>query len=212
LLNLYESNEIDIDGIREEVDTFMFEGHDTTASAISFCLYTLARHPTYQKRLQDEIDSSKEENLSDRVQNIKFLDNVIKETARLFPPVPIIGRHFEEDAIINGRKIHKGTEVTLLVAALHRNENYWEDPDVFKPDRFNDDSCKSRNPFCYVPFSAGARNCIGQKYAMLEVKIFIYKILKNFDLKSSQSEDMLDLTAEIILKAKNGLMIEFIRR
>lgn len=209
LLSSYQTGEIDIDGIREEVDTFIFEGHDTTASAISFCLYLLGRHPEHQKSLQDEIQNVEGKDVFEKVKNMKFLDLCLKEALRLYPPVPLIARELEEDTVIDGHKIYKNTDVVVAILWLHRNEKYWEEPTKFDPYRFTQKNLEERDPFSYVPFSAGPRNCIGQRFALLEAKIYIFYVLKNFNLRSSQKEDDIELCMEIIMKSKNGLMIDF---
>ena len=209
LLSSYQTGEIDIDGIREEVDTFIFEGHDTTASAISFCLYLLGRHPEHQKSLQDEIQNVEGKDVFEKVKNMKFLDLCLKEALRLYPPVPLIARELEEDTVIDGHKISKNTDVVVAILWLHRNEKYWEEPTKFDPYRFTQKNLEERDPFSYVPFSAGPRNCIGQRFALLEAKIYIFYVLKNFNLRSSQKEDDIELCMEIIMKSKNGLMIDF---
>lgn len=209
LLSSYQAGKIDIDGIREEVDTFIFEGHDTTSAAISFCLHLLGRHPEHQKTLQDEIENVEGKDVFEKVKNMKFSDLCLKEVLRLYPPVPLIARELEEDTVIDGRKIYKNTDVAVAILWLHRNDKYWEEPKKFDPYRFTQKNLEERDPFSYVPFSAGLRNCIGQRFALLEAKIYIFYILKNFNLRSSQKEDDIELCMEIIMKSKNGLMIDF---
>ena len=209
LLSSYQAGEIDIDGIREEVDTFIFEGHDTTSAAISFCLHLLGRHPEHQKTLQDEIENVEGKDVFEKVKNMKFLDLCLKEVLRLYPPVPLIARELEEDTVIDGHKIYKNTDVAVAILWLHRNDKYWEEPTKFDPYRFTQKNLEERDPFSYVPFSAGPRNCIGQRFALLEAKIYIFYILKNFNLRSNQKEDDIELCMEIIMKSKNGLMIDF---
>ena len=212
LLDSYKTGDIDIDGIREEVDTIIFEGHDTTSTAISFCLYLLGRHPEHLKTLQDEIYNAKGGNILEKIKNMQFLDLCLKEALRLYPPVPIIGRELEEDTVIDGHTIYKNTDVAISIVTLHRNEKYWEDPLKFNPYRFTEENIKKRDPFCYVPFSAGPRNCVGQRFALFEAKITIFYILKEFSLKSVQKEEDLEICVEIIMKSQNGLLIEFTKR
>lgn len=212
LLDSYQAGEIDIDGIREEVDTFIFEGHDTTATAISFCLYLLGRHPEYLKTLQYEIDKTEGKDVLEKVRDMQFLDFCLKETLRLYPSVPFIGRQLEENVVIEGQTFYKNTDITVNIIGLHRNETYWEDPMKFNPYRFDEKFSEKRNPFSNVPFSAGPRNCIGQRFAVLEAKTYLYHVLKNFNVKSLQEIDDIELCAEIILKSNNGVLINFERR
>jgi len=212
LLELHFKDEIDINGIREEVDTFMFEGHDTTSSGIAWCLYLLGKYPQHQKQLQDEIDNAAGSDMAEKIRNMTFLDQVVKETLRLYPPVPMIARAIEKDIVVKGKNIYKGTDIFINITNLHRNPSYWENPDMFNPGRFGEDSFYKRNPYCYVPFSAGPRNCVGQKYALLELKMFVFNTLKHFNLKSIQRERDLETAIEVITKSKNGLLVEFTKR
>ena len=210
LLESYKKGEIDVDGIREEVDTFVFEGHDTTASAISFCLYLLGRNQNHQTTLQSEIDSAEGDNVYEKICNMRFLDYVFKEALRLYPPVPLVARCLSEDTIIDGHTIYKGTDIGLGIGAIHKHEKFWKDPEDFNPYRFTE--ALNRNPYSYVPFSAGPRNCIGQRFATLESKICIFYVLKNYNLIAIQERKDIEFTAETVAKSKNGLLIKFVKR
>ncbi|XP_075157457.1 putative cytochrome P450 4d14 [Haematobia irritans] len=173
--------------IREEVDTFMFEGHDTTTSAISHTLYLLSRHPEAQQKVFAEIlqvigeDKNKPVTMRE-LQDLKYLDAVIKEGLRLYPSVPVIGRVTEEDVEIDKKIIPANVHINLLIFAACRNPEYFPNPDAFEPERFLTETSDKINPFAYVPFSAGPRNCIGQKFAILEMKSTISKMIRHYEL------------------------------
>ena len=214
LLDVFDKGEIDIDGIKEEVDTFMFEGHDTTAAGLSWTLYLLGKHPEVQEKLHAEIDHISHKNVSilGKIRDLKYLEFVIKESLRLHPPVPLYGRVLEEDTVIDGNVVPKGTQIAVDAMALHTNPKYWENPFMFYPERFGEEKFAKRDPYVYVPFSAGPRNCIGQKFAMLEEKVLLYFIMSKFRLKSVQEYDEIQTCVEIIQKSNNGLWIEFYSR
>ena len=209
LLDLYDKGEIDAEGIREEVDTFMFEGHDTTSSGLSWTLYEIGRHPEIQEKLHEEIDSvsSNESSLMDKVRMLKYMECVIKESLRMHPPVPSYSRTLEKDMVINNNIIPTGTIMAIDALSVHMNPANWDQPTVFNPARFESD--EKRNPYSYLPFSAGSRNCIGQKFAMLEEKVFIYLILLNFTVKSTQTPDEIKTGVDLITHSVNGIHIEF---
>ncbi|KAJ3655751.1 hypothetical protein Zmor_014866 [Zophobas morio] len=196
--------------IREEVDTFMFEGHDTTASAISFTLFCLANHEHVQEKVfieQQEIFNSKQQSATTYadLQNMKYLEQVIKESLRLYPSVPLYGRETSDEVDYDGIKVPQGDTFMIFAYGIHRNPKYFKNPEMFDPDRFAD--IDGKLPYAYIPFSAGPRNCIGQKFAMLEMKCTISKILRKFKLKPSTPEHTLILAAESVLKSANGVKI-----
>ena len=211
LLDLYEQGEIDISGIREEVDTFVFEGHDTTAASLSWALYEISKHPEIQEKMYAEIQEVSSKNLSmvDAIRSLKYMEMVIKETLRLHPPVASFGRVIECDTEMNGFLFPSGTIVQVDVLNLHRNPVYWTNPDQFNPERFTSEECAKRSGFCFVPFSAGSRNCIGQKFALQEEKVFLYKIVKEFRVVSIHTPNP---AVALITTSLNGIRLGFHER
>ncbi|XP_044266775.1 probable cytochrome P450 4d14 [Tribolium madens] len=200
--------------LQEEVDTFMFEGHDTTASSICFVLYCLANHPQVQgKVLREQIelfgDAKAPIVTYQELQKMKYLEQVIKETLRLYPAVPIIGRCVTEDIIFGEHLIPKDTNIAIFIYGIHRNPKFFPDPETFNPDRFEN---LNLPPFAYIPFSAGPRNCIGQKFAMLEIKSIVSKVVRCFELRSAEPYHNLLLSAETVLKSANGIKIGIKKR
>ncbi|XP_034483225.1 probable cytochrome P450 4d20 [Drosophila innubila] len=196
--------------IREEVDTFMFEGDDTTSSGVSHALYCIARHPAVQAKLYEELqqvlgkDRTAPVNQA-QLQQLKYLECVIKETMRLYPPVPVIGRYTKEDLQIGDQIIPANTSIYLVIYFAQRDPKYFPDPLSFKPERFLDDNDTERQTFTYVPFSAGPKNCIGQKFAMLEMKTLISKVLRYYELlpKGPETKAMFNF----ILRSTTGMCV-----
>jgi cytochrome P450 family 4 len=210
-----DQNLLSDEEIREEVDTFMFEGHDTTASAICFALYALANHPKIQKTVLEEqrelFGDEKDPTIAyQELQDMKYLELVIKETLRLYPSVPVIGRYTQEDFLFEGQVIPKRTNVALYIYGLHRNPEYFPEPEKFDPDRF--DNLNGSLPFAYIPFSAGPRNCIGQKFAMLEMKSVISKVIRHFELTPAVPRHELILSVETVLRSANGIKVGLKKR
>ncbi|XP_055857588.1 cytochrome P450 4d2-like [Episyrphus balteatus] len=195
------------DDIREEVDTFMFEGHDTTTSAISFTLRAIACHPEVQEKLFKEIRELFGDDLDEpiryrNIHELKYMSCVIKESLRLFPPIPAIGRFIREDFELYNCTIPAGTNVILILWEILRDPDIYEDPMAFRPERHLEVNPKS-NSFSYIPFSAGPRNCIGQKFALLEMKCVLTKILRHFELLPL-GEDV-HPSIKIVLRSKTGV-------
>eukprot|EP00092_Neocalanus_flemingeri_P012801 GFUD01013793.1.p1 GENE.GFUD01013793.1~~GFUD01013793.1.p1 ORF type:complete len:512 (+),score=129.68 GFUD01013793.1:190-1725(+) len=193
--------------IREEVDTFMFEGHDTTATNMSFVIYLLATQQEVQRKCQEELDTifdgdSTRPATSQDLSKMKYIECCIKEALRLYQSVPIMSRVLGEDVEIEGHLIPANTNVILLNFLLHRDPIAFPNPDSFDPERFSMDNPQKRHPYSYVPFSAGPRNCIGQKFAMMEEKVLVSSILRRFNMKSTVSPSEIPLLMEVILRPK----------
>ncbi|XP_075215298.1 cytochrome P450 4c21-like isoform X2 [Lycorma delicatula] len=168
LLELNENDPglLSIDDIREEVDTFMFEGHDTTSAAITAAIFMLGHNPEVQENIFKELDEvfgdSERESTIEDLNRLDYLDRVIKETLRLYPSVPALARETDSDIELRHRGyiIPSTTNVFVVPYILHRNSKYYSNPEKFDPDRFLPDQNQQRHPFSYIPFSGGPRNCI----------------------------------------------------
>lgn len=202
--------------IQEEVDTFMFEGHDTTAAALTWMFYQLGLHQNVQKQLQQEIDSVIDEDTKhltvDDFKQMPYLEQVIKESLRHYPSVPYIARRITEECKFDGYTIPVDVEASIMCYSIHHHPDYWKDPYKFDPSRFTKENQVGRHAFSYIPFSAGFRNCIGQKFAMQEMKTLVCKVMKNFDLVSHDDESTVEKSGELILRPGRTLNIELTRR
>ncbi|XP_040594558.1 cytochrome P450 4F4 isoform X1 [Mesocricetus auratus] len=206
-----DGKELSDEDIRAEADTFMFEGHDTTASGLSWILYNLARHPEYQERCRQEVwellrDREPQEIEWDDLAQLPFLTMCIKESLRLHPPVTVISRCCTQDiGLPDGRVIPKGVVCIINIFATHHNPTVWPDPEVYDPFRFDPENVKDRSPLAFIPFSAGPRNCIGQTFAMNEMKVALALTLLRFRVLPDDKEP--HRKPELILRAEGGLWL-----
>ncbi|CAO1428771.1 unnamed protein product [Diamesa tonsa] len=204
--------------IQEEVDTFMFEGHDTTTSAISFAFYNIAKYPEIQQKIYEESRSVLGDDLMESVtlsqlNELHYLGLCIKETLRLYPSVPFYGRKLSNDVTVDDITMPKDSNVIIGVYFMGRDPKIFPDPLIFNPDRFNvETSYETNNSFSFVPFSAGPRNCIGQKFAMLEMKSIISKVVQNFQLSITKENEEPILMSEMVLRSENGVNINIKKR
>ncbi|XP_034479241.1 cytochrome P450 4p1-like [Drosophila innubila] len=210
---------IDHAGICEEVDTFMFEGFDTTSMNIILTLAYLANHPQKQQRCVEEITEliPNTDNLKEldnrRLAQLKYLECVIKETQRLCPSVPGIMRECHEDTkLANNLLLPNGTQIIVHIFDIHRNPRYFDQPNEFIPERFLPENSDHRHPFAFIPFSAGRRNCIGQKFAMMEVKTLLVYILRNFEILPVSNPKEYRFLAGILIRTKSEVFIKFVKR
>ncbi|XP_043507993.1 cytochrome P450 4g15-like [Frieseomelitta varia] len=200
--------------IQEEVDTIMFEGHDTTAAGSSFTLCLLGIHQDVQERVYEELkeifgESNRPCTFQDTLE-MKYLERVIFESLRLYSPVPAIARKIKEDIrIVTGNYlIPKGTTILIPQFRVHRLEEFYPNPNVFNPDNFLPEKMQSRHYYSFIPFSAGPRSCVGRKYAMLKLKVLLSTILRNYKILSDLTEKDFRLRVDIILKREDGFRIK----
>ncbi|XP_051155980.1 cytochrome P450 4C1-like [Leptopilina boulardi] len=218
ILDLDENEKVHMtdEEIREQVETFMFAGHDTVASAINWAIFNIGNNPDVQLKIHEELDAvfgvSKVQATMQQIAELTYLDRVIKENLRMCPSVPMIGRLLTKDIELDGFTVPKGTNLGLHIFCLHRDPEIWPDPLKFDPDRFLPENCRNRNPYAYIPFSAGPRNCIGMKFALTEQKIVLTSILRKFSVKSVRKFEEMKYQANFVLHPHNGNPIYFFPR
>lgn len=205
--------------------------------ALFYTLLLIGLHPQVQERLHREVDDLYRKRNGTRTESdmdfskdeeemilkpTSFLEAVIKESLRLYPPVPRIGRKLKREVHIRGSEsgvqyvIPEGTTVTIDIFQIHRQSSLFPCPDTFDPNRFMHQTTGSGGSSArsaFMPFSLGARSCIGSKYAMLEMKIFLTRVLKQFTIVSQTTVDQLNLAVEIVLKpCGSDVEILFLKR
>ena len=171
--------------VRNEADTFLVAGHDSTANALTWALYSLAKYPEHQEKCREEINQvleGRKELEYEDLSKLTYTTWCIKETLRLYPPGMVVFREIQEDTDIGNYLVPKEAIIVCHILSIHRNPKYWEDPDTFNPLRFHPNNAKHRHPYAYIPFSAGHRNCIGQSFALNEAKVIVASILHKFRL------------------------------
>uniref|UniRef100_A0A1B6L328 Cytochrome P450 n=1 Tax=Graphocephala atropunctata TaxID=36148 RepID=A0A1B6L328_9HEMI len=203
--------------ITDQVHTFMFAGHDTISCAVSFVLFALGHQPEWQDAIVEELDEFCPDLLDSEPESRLFLkglpvlDRCMKEAMRLYPPSPMVGRTINTPLETPGGTLPAGTTAILYTFLLHRDHNVFTDPSRFNPDRFLPEYAPL-DPFAFMPFSAGPRNCIGKSLAILELKLVLAMILRTFKVKSLQTPEELDLSFEIVLTNKKGVLLQFTPR
>ncbi|XP_051155958.1 cytochrome P450 4C1-like [Leptopilina boulardi] len=211
-----EKNHMTDEEIRQQVETFMFAGHDTTGAAINWAIFNIGNNLEVQKKIHEELDAvfgdSKEPATMQQIAELTYLERVIKENLRLYPSVPVIGRLLTEDTELDGYTIPKGANIGISIFSVHRDPETWPNPMKFDPDRFLPENCRNRNPYAYIPFSAGPRNCIGLRFAMAEQKIVLTSILRKWRIKSGRSPEEMKFQFNMVLSPFKGNPIYFYSR
>lgn len=216
LLYMQHENHLTQEDIREEVDTFMFEGHDTTSAGIGWTLWCFATHPNIQQAAADEVHAVFGDGnvipTVHKLNELKYLERCIKESLRLFPPVPIFERLLSEDIQMGDKIVPRGSNCMLSPMLIHRNPKVFKKAKVFDPDNFLPERIAERHPYSYLPFSAGPRNCIGQKFALLEEKTVLASVLYNFKLSTKWKFSDNRFSHEVILRPEKGFPVLIQRR
>ncbi|CAK1596655.1 unnamed protein product [Parnassius mnemosyne] len=183
----------DIDLVAQAV-LFFIAGFDTVSSAMSFALHEIAVHPEVQQRLYEEIKEHDEKNRGtlnyNSIQSLKYLDMVVSEVLRLWPPAIALDRLCIKDYNLEKPNIQatqdyivrKGESIMIPVWAIHHDPKYYPDPEKFDPERFSEENKHLIKPFTYIPFGLGPRNCIGSRFALCEVKVMLYQLLLHMEL------------------------------
>ncbi len=188
-----------INEVRDNLVTFIIAGHETTAMTLSWALYSLQAFPKYQSKMGAEANAPLKE--------MTIAENYIKETMRLYPPVPLIARRTAKNENINGVKMRRNEGIVVPIIAIHRHHDHWPEPDRFIPDRFANFEPKAMT---YMPFGAGARICIGSSFAMMEAKIVLAKIMEKYAILPNEHQPQPH--SSLTMRSENGIEVNFERR
>ncbi|XP_075827142.1 cytochrome P450 3A11-like [Microtus pennsylvanicus] len=195
---------------------FIFAGYETTSSTLAFALHSLATHPDIQKKLQDEIDvalPNKAPPNYDKLMEMEYLDMVLNETLRLYPFGLRLDRFCKQDVEIDGVHVPKGSVVIIPVYALHHDPQYWPEPAEFRPERFSKENKGSINPYVYMPFGNGPRNCIGMRFALMNMKLALTKLLQNFSFQPCKETQIpLELSRTPLLQPEKPIVLKVVPR
>ncbi|KAI5694159.1 hypothetical protein M8J75_011724 [Diaphorina citri] len=200
--------ESDDEELISQIITIIGAGQDTTKTENMVVLIMLAIHADVQDKVLEEIDRVLGRNTThcpsyEDLCQLEYLECVIKETLRLFPAAPLIGRHIDEDFILDGLTIPAGVTVLISIFALHRDPKYYSSPARFDPSRWQALQAAQRPPNAFMPFSCGPRNCVGGKYAMLQMKTVLSTLLRHYRvLPGAECRSMQDVKFEIRITLK----------
>jgi cytochrome P450 len=175
--------------LRDNLLTFIVAGHETTALTLSWSLYLMGFDQDAQDKARAEAQSVLKGRAAtgDDVENLPFVRQIIDEALRLYPPAGIISRTAQKADTLGGREIRPGDTVMIPIYALGRHEQLWDDPNAFKPERFEDR--KSIDRYAYLPFGDGPRICIGASFALQEAVIVLATLLSRYKFTAVKGKD-----------------------
>jgi cytochrome P450 len=199
--------------IRDEAVTMLLAGHETTALTLSYAAYSLAAHPQVSARLRDEVDrvlGTRPPAIGDLAE-LPYLDAVLRESLRLYPPAFVVGRETTRAIEVAGYVIPRGSEVLTIPWSVHRNPRLYPDPERFDPERWlAPDPARAR--FAYFPFGGGPRVCIGNHFAMMEAALALAILVQRWELHAVPDFQLRFAPAVTLRPAEGGIPIRLRRR
>jgi cytochrome P450 len=197
---------LSIEELRDEMITLILAGYGTTANALAWTWYLLARNPESARRHRTELA----EVLGDRTAEVKDLARlpynrmVFEESLRLYPPAWILGRRALHDDNLAGHHIPAGSVVAISPYTMHRHPSFWDEPERFEPERFTLERSANRKPFAWLPFGGGPRLCIGHNFAMMEAQLIMATVAQRYRLQLTPGQDVVPERL-FVLRPRGGL-------
>lgn len=203
--------------IHDHLYTLVAAGYETTSLQVTYTLLLLAMHQDEQDKVYREILETFSLALTtvdtEKLEKMKYLDLVIKESMRLLPPVPLVGRETLEDFELNELVVPQGVTLVINFFNLHRRKDIWgEDAAAFKPERFLPENESQRHPHSFLPFSEGPRNCIGKNYATLAIRTILVKFLHKYKVSTDLKFDEISFKADLTLKICEQISVKIEER
>ncbi|XP_023951594.1 cytochrome P450 4C1-like [Bicyclus anynana] len=207
--------------LREEILTIIIAGTDTSAVGMAFTLILLGKYPDIQQKVYEELKEvfgdSNRPLVKEDLPKLKYLERVVKESLRLFPPAPFIIRKVEKELTLpSGVTIPSGSGIFVSIFGAHRDPKYWgPDAEHFDPDRFLPERFNLQHACSYMPFSYGPRNCVGYQYALKSIQTALTSILRNYKVIGEPEKGPIPnirIKVDIMLKAAEGFYVKFEKR
>lgn len=215
LLKLHSKGLVTKKEMQEHAHLLIFAGHDTSTFTISTAILLLAMHSKIEQRVMDELnevlgDQPLDVDLTmDQLNRLIYLEQVIKETLRLYPVAPVLLRYCNEDTKLPNFTIPKGTDIVISALSAHRRKDIWsENADEFNPNHFSKENCAKRNPHAFMAFSGGARNCMGIRFAIISIKIVLAKVFRKYRFSTPFGMEDVKFRLEVTCKPTNGIILE----
>ncbi len=193
--------------LKDEVMTIFLAGHETTVNALSWTWYLLGQHPAELEKLKSEsVRFADKPPVFEDLPFMNYGKHIMNESMRLYPPVYAIGRQLIKPDTIGGYHTPQETRILINISGLHHHPDYWENPWLFNPSRFENFEMKGENRFLFMPFGGGPRICIGNNFAMMEMQMINAMLSQHVELELL-SKDIKPLP-QITLKPGDGVMMK----
>jgi cytochrome P450 len=203
----------------DEVNTLIIAGHETSAGTLNWIWYLLSQHPDVEARVLAEITATiRDDDFSfDELMGLSYTACVLKETLRLYPPVWLFSRRARKDDQLGEFRVPAGAHLFITPYFLHRRPELWPEPERFDPDRFDEARSPPVDRYAYVPFSAGARRCIGEYFSFVEMQMHLALLAPCFALrfdpgKSAATENGIELDPAVNLRSRHSIHLKLQHR
>ncbi|CAL8085021.1 unnamed protein product [Orchesella dallaii] len=206
--------------IFDEVTTMLGVANDTTPLSTEFTIFMLALHQEHQELCRQEIDRAYEDPTKfkngilefEALKELKYLERCILESLRIHPITIILKRLEAPLKVDEDLTIPKDVSVIVAPYVLHHLPQYYHNPEKFDPDRFLLENIRERHPYAYIPLSGGPRNCIGMKFALIEMKVMVATILRNFEVSTADRKEDIKLVVEGVIKPASSIKFNLVKR
>lgn len=200
--------------LRDEVVTLVLAGHETTANALTWTLYLLSQHPDVEAKLHAEIDTvlgGRRATMAD-MRQLRYTHMVIKESMRLYPPIPSIGRQATEPVTLGGYELPAGAIILISPYILHHDPRWWSEPEAFQPERFAKENEDALHKYAYLPFGGGPRVCIGNSFAEMEAVLALATMVQHYRLRLDPADQPVIPEPTLTLRPRHRLTMRLERR
>ncbi|XP_045460600.1 probable cytochrome P450 6a14 [Harmonia axyridis] len=212
-----DENRITMDEIAAQAFVFFQAGFETSSTTMTFCLYELARNKDIQEKLRKEIIQTLDRHggkiTYENVHEMVYLDQVINETLRKYPPLPNLNRVCTKEYKVPGTDLvlEKGMQVIIPVFGIHRDPEYYPDPDKFDPERFTEENKRNRHQFSFLPFGEGPRICIGLRFGLMQTKVGLIALLSKYEFSVNKKtiEPLQFKGTSFIMTTKGDIWLDF---
>lgn len=195
----------------DEVMTLIVAGHETTASALAWIWYLVSTHPEVAAGLRAEVDGLSDAAIdSDSALELGYATQIVREALRLYPPGWLLSRRAVGDDLVGGYPVAAGSHMFVCPWIVHRHPDYWDEPEVFKPERFARENVPAHR-FAYIPFAAGPRHCVGETLAMMEMLMHVALMARRFEFEYAGDAPP-RLESHINLRPRDGVSVRLTRR
>ncbi|KTG07947.1 cytochrome P450 [Haloprofundus marisrubri] len=196
--------------LRDEMMTMLLAGHDTTALTLTYAWFMLSQHPEVEEKVHAELDEvlGGDAPTARDTRKMRYTDQVLQETMRLYPPVYTLFREPLVDVKLGGYRVPEGAAVMLPQWAVHRSSRYYDNPLEFDPDRWTPAERSKRPRLSYFPFGAGPRHCIGKQFSMLEAKLILGTVAQKYSLDYVGEDDSLTLRGSLTMHPRNPMEMQ----